>query len=108
MHFQGLSIREIARQTGHDRKTIRKYLHADEIPKYGPRPPRPSKLDPFKDYLMGRVAEGIFSANRLLAEIQGLGYSGGKTILKDLLKPFRPLHVNCQINSGCFFHNLRS
>jgi transposase/DNA replication protein DnaC len=91
MYSQGLSIREIARRTGHDRKTIRKYLHADEIPKYGPRPARPSKLDPFKDYLLGRMAEGIFNANRLLAEIRELGYSGGKTILKDFLKPFRPL-----------------
>jgi hypothetical protein len=37
------------------------------------------------------MAEGVFNANRLLAEIKALGYSGGKTILKDFLKPFRPL-----------------
>lgn len=99
MYSQGLSIREIAR-TGHDRKTIRKYLHADEIPKYGPRPARPSKLDPFKDYLMGRMAKGIFNANRLLAEIRELGYSGGKIILKDFLKPFRPLQKSEATISG--------
>jgi transposase len=37
------------------------------------------------------MAEGVFNANRLFNEIKSLGYSGGKTILKDFLKPFRPL-----------------
>lgn len=32
MHSQGLSIREIARRTGHDRKTVRKYLRSTEVP----------------------------------------------------------------------------
>lgn len=91
MRSQGLSIREISRRTGRDRKTIAKYLQCQELPKYKPRPPRPSKLDPYKDYLRARMAEGVFNANRLFNEIKSLGYSGGKTILKDFLKPFRPL-----------------
>ena len=80
MHSQGLSIREIARRTGRDRKTIAKYLQCQELPKYGPRPPRPSKLDDFKDHLKARMAEGVFNANRLFAEIKALRYSGGKTM----------------------------
>ena len=91
MHSQGLSIREIAKRSGRDRKTIAKYLQCQELPKYKPRQPRPSKLDPFKDYLKSRMAEGVFNANRLFSEIKALGYSGGKTILKDFVKPFRPL-----------------
>jgi len=87
MRSQGLSIREISRRTGRDRKTIAKYLQCQELPKYKPRPPRPSKLDPYKDYLRARMAEGVFNANRLFNEIKSLGYSGGKTILKDFLKP---------------------
>ena len=50
LHRQGLTIQEIARRTGRDRKTVRKYLEAGiETPVYGPRQPRPSILDPYKD-----------------------------------------------------------
>ena len=66
MRSQGLSIREIARRTGRDRKTIAKYLQCQELPKYKPRPPRPSKLDPYKDYLRARMAEGVFNATACL------------------------------------------
>jgi transposase len=45
---QGLSIKEIARRTGHSRNTIRAALRSAQPPRYGPRAPRPSKLDPFK------------------------------------------------------------
>ena len=41
LHRQGLSIQEIARRTGRDRKTVRKYLKAGmEPPASGPRDPR--------------------------------------------------------------------
>jgi hypothetical protein len=43
---QGMSITAIGGVTGFDRKTVHKYLaKADEVPKYGPRVARPSKLD---------------------------------------------------------------
>src|SRR5690606_27642047 len=45
-----------------------------ELPKYKPRPPRPSKLDPYKDYLRARMAEGVFNANRLFNEIKSRCY----------------------------------
>ncbi len=46
---QGLSIKAISKLTGWDRKTIRKYLIKPKAaPVYGPREPRPSKLDAFK------------------------------------------------------------
>ena len=47
---EGCCISEIARRTGHDRKTVRKFL--DEVD-FSPEPPAgvapgPSKLDPYK------------------------------------------------------------
>lgn len=90
LHASGLSIREIARRTGFSRNTVRKYLRRPAVPRYGPRPERPSKLDPFKPYLRQRMAEGVFNANRLLHELRAQGYTGGKTILKDYLRPHRP------------------
>jgi transposase len=84
---QGLSIREVARRVGHDRKTARKWLRQREIPRYGPRLPVSGKLEPYKPYLQARIAVGVWNANRLLEELRAQGYSGGKTILKDFLKP---------------------
>jgi hypothetical protein len=53
---QGLTVSAIARRTGHDRKTIRKYLERGlEPPAYTPRPPVPSPLAPFEAFLRERV-----------------------------------------------------
>ena len=86
----GLGVREIARRTGFSRNTVRKYLRAPEVPKYGPRSAKSSKLDPFKPYLERRTAEGVWNAERLVRELKGMGYDGGVTILKEYLHPLRP------------------
>lgn len=55
-HQQGLSVSAIARQTGFNRKTVRRYIERGlEPPAYGPRAPRPTLLDPFAAYLRRRV-----------------------------------------------------
>ena len=90
---QGLSISEIARKTGLNRKTIRKYLARGlEAPVYGPRAPRARRLDPYKDYLRERViaCEGL-SGRRLHREIQKLGYAGGYSAVTDYLRQIRPI-----------------
>ena len=58
LHRQGLSITAIARRTGRDPKTVRKYIARGlEPPAYGPRQVgRPSKLAPYLDYLRERIA----------------------------------------------------
>jgi transposase len=87
---QGLSIQNISGLTGFDRKTIRKYLsHPDGLPTYGPREPRPSKLDAFKPYLQERLQAGVWNARVLIRELRERGYSGGHTILTDWLRPQR-------------------
>ena len=47
LHRQGLPISVIAQQTGHDRKTVRKYIRQGLVmPKYKPRAPRPTVIQP--------------------------------------------------------------
>lgn len=93
LHRQGLSVSAIARQTGRDPKTVRKYIERGlEPPAYGPRRAgRPPKLAPFLDYLRERVAAypGL-SAVRLTREIRELGYTGAYTAVKRFVAAVRP------------------
>jgi transposase len=87
----GLSIREIARRTGHDRNTVRRALRPEGPPRYE-RPPRPSKLDPFKDEIHRLLREDPHLPGKRVRELlAGLGYEGGKTILDGYLREVRPL-----------------
>lgn len=89
---RGLGIREIARQTGLSRNTVRRYVREATIRGYGPRAARPTKLDRFKDYLVERIEAARprwIPATVLLREIQDLGYAGGISQLKAYLAPFK-------------------
>ncbi len=92
LRLDGLTISEIARRTGQDRKTIRKYLkRGTKVPVYGPRAPRAGVLDPFKDYINKKLKDhpGL-SACRLKREITELGYGGGMTTVKSFVREVRP------------------
>jgi len=92
LHGDGFSVRAIARQTGLSRKTVTKYLRRGfEEPVYGPRLARGSMLDGFKEYIEGRLGDyPELSAVRLLREIVEMGYRGGYTTVKNLVREVRP------------------
>ena len=94
MHRQGKSIRSIAKELSISRWTVRKYLRSPGLePCYGPRAPKPSKLDPFKNYIRQRLryaAPRRLPATVLLQEIRERGYEGSISILKDWLAKERP------------------
>ena len=63
MYRKGISISEIARRTGRDRKTIRQVVNAPELaPAKHPRQAKACKIDPYAPYLEQRMAEGVFNA----------------------------------------------
>lgn len=93
LHRQGISVTAIARRTGRDPKTVRKYIERGiEAPVYGPRSVgRPSKLAAYLDFLRERVtAFPDLSAARLTREIRELGYAGAYTAVKRYLAAIRP------------------
>ena len=92
LHRQGLSVSDIARRSGFDRKTVRRYIARGlEPPAYTPRPPRPTLLDAYRAYLQERVAAyPELRASGLLRELRGMGYRGGYTRLTDFLREVRP------------------
>ena len=55
--------------------------------RYGPRPPVPTKLDPYKAIIRDRLeAYPELSSVRLLEEIRAAGYDGGYTQLKEYVR----------------------
>lgn len=89
---QGRSIRQIMRETGLSRNTVRKYLRGGVKVQYGPRQGRPCKLDPFKAYVLERIAQARpdwIPATVLMREIVEAGYTGGISQLKAYIRPFK-------------------
>jgi transposase len=92
MARRGVSVREIARELGCSRNTVKRYLRDAKASRYGPRQPRPVKLDPFKAYLRERVEAAEphwIPAVVLLREVRELGYAGGLTQLKMFINPLK-------------------
>jgi transposase len=80
-----IPIRAMARRLNRDVKTIRRAL--GRIP--SPPAPTLSKLAPYHALITERVQQGL-RAPRILREIRERGYTGGLTILKDVLRTLRP------------------
>jgi transposase len=87
----GVSIKEIARQTGRDRNTVRRALRSSEPPRYV-RAQRPSKRDRFRDEIHRLLHEDPKLPGQWVRElIEPFGHAGSKTILDDYLREVRPL-----------------
>jgi len=90
LYRTGVSLSEIARRTGHDRKTIRRVLAEPLVRLPAPRAARPTKLDPFRAYLASRLAAGVLNARKLYGELQQRGYAGRETQVRAFVAAQRP------------------
>jgi len=92
LHRQGLTVTEISRRTGLDRKTIRRWIgRGMDPPAPAPHKDRGVQLDPYKAWLTARTAQfPELNGTRLLREIREMGYAGGYTQLTDFLRTVRP------------------
>jgi transposase len=89
LHRQGVSISDIARVMGHDRKTVRKLLQEALLPAPSLRQPKVRKIDPYIPYLQQRIAEGVLNARKLYGEILGQGYPGKESQVRAFVHSFR-------------------
>lgn len=81
LNQRGLYISEISRRLGLNRRTVSKYIKADECPVYLVRQKRRSKLDPYMDYMTQRWEAGCHNASQIWREIHQMGYSGKRRIV---------------------------
>jgi len=89
LYRKGVSISDIARQTGYDRKTVRAAIQAPLSTEKPERALRARKIEAYEAYLQERMAEGVLNAHKLYMEIQKRGYSGGESQVKAYVQPFR-------------------
>jgi transposase len=96
---QGTSKSALARQLGISRDTVHRWIRAGDLDRdldatavrYGPRPPVPTKLDPYKPIIEARLAAyPELSAVRVLDEIRAAGYVGSYTQVKAFVRRVRP------------------
>ena len=90
LHDQkGLKASQIAQELKLDPQTVRNWIHQ---PRYQPRqtPPRPSKLDAFKGQIVAMLERFPYTAQQILQQLRPQGYTGGYSILKELVHQLRP------------------
>lgn len=92
LHFvEGVSIRELHRRLGFHRETIRRALRS-KGPPVRRTPPRPSRLDPYREEILRLLREDPrLPGTRVLELIGELGYEGSRTVVYDYLAEVRPL-----------------
>ncbi len=87
-----INISEIARISGYDRKTVRKYLAYRTLPVEQPRRKKPTKLDAYHDYITQRLKDyPDLGAKRIYREILDQGYTGKYTQIKKYVRTVRPI-----------------
>jgi transposase len=88
-HGQGVSIRQIVRQQGLARGTVRRYLRAGVQPEPAIRRQRPRTIDPFVPYVRERWNAGEDNSGVLFRAIQARGYTGSATMVRTYLADWR-------------------
>jgi transposase len=89
---EGVSKTAIAKKLGISRMTVHRYAADKKTePGYDTRARKPSLLDPYKDYIRGRLKiYPELSAVRLFKEIEERGYPGKLTQLRNFIRLIRP------------------
>jgi len=86
----GVYIKDIAAELGVHPKTVSRALKRGGAPKRE-RKRRSSKLEPYQPKIDQLLSQGVWNAQVILREIQGEGYCGGVTILREYIQPKRAL-----------------
>jgi transposase len=91
LHAQGWSYRRIAEQVHLDRRTVKRYVLARELPKRGaPVLQTTSTVLPYLGHITRRWNDGCQNGTQLWHEIQALGYAGSYSSVRRAIKHVRP------------------
>jgi transposase len=88
LHSRGIAIREIARRTGLNRNTVKRFVQAGQFPERA-HTQRKSQIDPFIEYLHQRWSEGCRNAAQLTQELIKRGYRGSSATVRRCVAGWR-------------------
>jgi len=99
-HVEQKSIRQIARETGRARRTVRRMLDLAEPPVYRRQQPKKAyKLGPYKERIRELVAQNRTlprkqrrTAHMIFKEIKNEGFSGAESTVRHYVAQVRKLH----------------
>jgi transposase len=103
LHARGWTISAIARHLGHDRKTIRAYLHGGRVAGQRARPVGDDPFDRFEDYVRARLREDPHLwATTLFDELVELGFERSYQSLTRQVRArgLRPACETCHAAKG--------
>ena len=86
---EGYSLREVARRTGLNRGTVRRYLRAGQYQPWAARSRRPQVCDAFAAYLRRRWEDGERNSAALFAEIRAQGFTGAASTVRQYVRGWR-------------------
>ena len=97
---EGVSRRQILRETGMHWKTLQKMLAHSEPPGYRQRKPRPAhKLGPYRERIEQILKEDQamprkqrHTAKRIWERLREEGFTGGYTVVKDAVRDWKQSH----------------
>ncbi len=98
-HVEGKSIREIARETGHARRTVRRMVEAEAPPRYRRQRTRPAPaLGPYKGRIQELLAQNKslprkqqWTSPLVFRELQKEGYQGAESTVRHYIGQVRKL-----------------
>jgi transposase len=88
-HARGLSLVQIARETGLSIKTVRLWVRVDTLPPERRGGRRGGKVTPYGPYLLRRLAEGCTNQRRLWQEITAQGFVGTRSLVSKWIRAQR-------------------
>lgn len=101
LQAQGHGIREIARQMGLSRQTVRTFLRADVFPERADRGCGVSKLDPFVAYLRARLEAGETNGSALWRELRDHhAFTGSQPLVRKWVARHRHLIPSTLVKSA--------
>src|SRR4051812_22523505 len=86
---QGQGKRQLARELGLDRKTVKRILAQERPAPYHRTVSRPTVVTPYLEWIHRRAAEVDDNAYRIFHELQAQGYPGGYEMVKLAVRPLR-------------------
>jgi len=86
---QHRTVQSIADETGVSKRTVQRFLRAEQFPARSRRRSQPRNTAPYEAYLRQRVEAGCQNAAQLYREVKAQGYKGGYVCISAVVQGLR-------------------